>query len=181
MPAWGDCSLISTADSIEIAGRAYGSVARLLMRMGRYDEAEVMQRKVIELQPQSSQSWNGLTLIAVLRGRKREALEYALKEAPGLWRTFSLALAYDANGDRAAADVQLNQLIAENARDGAYQIADIYAARNDAGQTFAWLEKALQARDPGVTLFMIDPFLARYSDDPRYAAFGRKIGAMPAT
>ena len=33
--------------------------------------------------------------------------------------------------------------------------------------------------DAGVTSLLSDPFLRAYKDDPRFIAFGQKIGVMP--
>jgi hypothetical protein len=39
-----------------------------------------------------------------------------------------------------------------------------------------WLDRALDIRDPGIWLLLNDPFILRYKDDPRFAAFCRKVG-----
>jgi hypothetical protein len=58
----------------------------------------------------------------------------------------------------------------------AFQIADVYALRNDAKATFEWLDRAWSSRDAGITSLLYDPFILRYKDDPRFAAFCRKVG-----
>ena len=57
-----------------------------------------------------------------------------------------------------------------------YQIAQVYALRNDPKETFAWLDRAWSNRDSGITFLLYDPFILRYKDDPRFAAFCRKVG-----
>jgi hypothetical protein len=54
------------------------------------------------------------------------------------------------------------------------------ALRTDADNTFVWLDRALAARDPGVAGLLTDPFILRYRDDPRFAAFCRQAG-LPTT
>ena len=44
---------------------------------------------------------------------------------------------------------------------------------------FEWLEHAWTAHDVGVIELLTNPFLLAYKDDPRFIAFGRKIGVMP--
>jgi hypothetical protein len=58
----------------------------------------------------------------------------------------------------------------------AYQIAEVYALRNDANETFAWLDRAWSNRDGGIAQLLFDSFILRYKEDPRFAAFCRKVG-----
>jgi hypothetical protein len=48
--------------------------------------------------------------------------------------------------------------------------------RNDAKSTFEWLDRAWSNRDTGIGSLLFDPFILRYKDDPRFAAFCRKVG-----
>jgi hypothetical protein len=78
--------------------------------------------------------------------------------------------------DRSAADAALRTLIERQANNSAYQIAEVYALRNDAKATFEWLDRAWTNRDAGAQYLLFDPFILRYRDDPRFAAFCRKVG-----
>lgn len=59
-------------------------------------------------------------------------------------------------------------MIDKDAGDAPFQIAAVYALRNDAAQTFAWLDRAWSNRDPGVQGLLYDPFILRFKDDPRF-------------
>ena len=50
------------------------------------------------------------------------------------------------------------------------------ARRNDANATFAWLDRAWTNRNAGITYLLYDPFLLRYKDHPRFAAFCKQVG-----
>ena len=64
----------------------------------------------------------------------------------------------------------------------AYQIAQVQALRKDPDKVFEWLERAMASRDPGIGLLLYDPLLRPYRDDPRFAAFCRKVGLpVPAS
>jgi hypothetical protein len=93
----------------------------------------------------------------------------------------SMAFAQQIGGDQSAADAALRTLIEKQANNSAYQIAEVYALRNDAKATFEWLNRAWDNRDPGIQYLLFDPFLLRYKDDPRFAAFCRKVGLPPPT
>jgi serine/threonine-protein kinase len=155
------------------------SLALHLTPLGRYDEAEAAVRKAIELQPQAATLYKQLATIQVLRGESAAAVESAKKETDPYWRTYTLALAHFANGDRAEADAALKKLIGENGDQGASQIAQVYALRKEPDKMFEWLEHAWPTNDTGVTDLLLDPFLLAYKDDPRFIAFAQKIGVMP--
>jgi TolB-like protein/Flp pilus assembly protein TadD len=155
------------------------NLAYILTALGRYDEAEAALHKVIELQPQSAQTYAWLAHIEILRGKSGAALELAKQETDLFWRTYALALAHFANGDRAEADVALKTLIDKYADSGGSQIATVYALRKDPEKMFEWLEHARTMHDGGATELLVNPFLRAYKDDPRFIAFGQKIGVMP--
>jgi serine/threonine-protein kinase len=150
-----------------------------LSALGRYDEAEAALRKAIALQPQAGQNYMQLTRIKILQRNPAAALELAKKETDPFFRTYALAFACFAQGDRAQADAQLKKLIDEDADDAGVQIASVYALRKEPDKVFEWLDHAWTTHDPGVSELLIDPFLRAYKDDPRFIAFAQKIGVMP--
>ena len=155
------------------------TLGRYLTALSRYGEAEAAVRKAVELQPQSANHYTSLSQIQILRGKPGAAVELAKQETDPFWRTYALALAHFANGDRAEADAALKKLIDENADDGGSQIAEVYALRKEPEKVFEWLEHAWTTHDAGVTDLLTDPFLRAYKDDPRFIAFAQKIGVMP--
>jgi hypothetical protein len=76
----------------------------------------------------------------------------------------------------AESDAALAELIATNAETAAYQIAEVYAYRNDKDRAFEWLERARQQRDAGLPGLRADTLLPNLHDDPRWDAFLRKMG-----
>jgi hypothetical protein len=52
----------------------------------------------------------------------------------------------------------------------------MYAIRNEPDPVFKWLNGALRYRDPGIATVLNDPFLLRFKNDPRFAAFCRRVG-----
>ena len=164
-----------------LRGTFHYALAHYLIALGRYDEAEATLRKAIELQPQSAQAYAELAIIQILRGNPGAAVELAKQETDPFWRTYALALAYFANGDRAEADAALKKLIDEDADESGSQIAEVYALRKEPEKMFEWLEHAWTTHDPGVIQLLYHPFGLAYKDDPRFIAFAQKIGVMPKT
>jgi TolB-like protein/Flp pilus assembly protein TadD len=173
-------ALLQQAIAIDpLRATLHGSLALDLVSLGRYDEAEAALRHSIELQPHAAQSYYRLAVIQILRGKPAAAVELAKQETDPFWRTYALALAQFANGDRAGADAALKKLIDEDANDAASQIASVYALRKEPNKMFEWLEHAWTTHDSGVIELQQNPFLRAYKDDPRFIAFAQKIGVMP--
>jgi len=151
-----------------------------LAAVGQPEAAEQSARKAIELTPGKSFLPTGLAIIQIQRGQIKAALATAQQEPPGPWHEFALTLTLQVGGDRGAADAALKTLIAGNAEGMAYQIAEVYGLRKQPDDVFAWLDRAWANRDPGIDRLLTDPFILRYKDDPRFAAFCRKVG-LPTT
>ena len=153
----------------------YNSLANYLVGLNRLDEAERVIRRAIE-QPGAASYNYRLAIIEIKRGDAQAALAAAQQVPPGNWQDIALALARQIGADRSAADAALKMLMGKWAGTAPYQIAEAYALRNDAKETFAWLDRAWSNRDPGIQYLRYDPFILRYKDDPRFAAFCRKVG-----
>jgi TolB-like protein/Tfp pilus assembly protein PilF len=158
----------------------YLLLCRYLASLGRLDEAEQAIRKAIELQPASGIFNATLVEIEIQRGDANAALATAERTLPGIWQDYALAMARQIGNDRAAANAALELTIDKHADGMAFQIAEIQALRRDPDQTFAWLDRAWTNRDPGIQFLLVNPFILRYRDDPRFAAFCNKIG-LPST
>ena len=160
----------------------YLNLARILIAGGRYDEAEAALRKAIELQPAAARLHAYLTTLDVIRGDAAAALQDAQLEPKGFWRDYALALAQQAQRDRAAADAALQTLIDNYAGGGPFQIATVYGLRKEPDKMFDWLERAYTEQDPGLTQLLGTPFIMNYRDDPRFAAFCQKLKVpLPTT
>jgi len=154
----------------------YTWLATYLSGLNRLDEAEQAIRTALELQPVAAYYHQRLTIIEIKRGNAEAALAAAQQEPRGSWQDVALALARQIGGDRSAADAALKTLIDRDAGFAAYQIAEVYALRNDAKETFSWLDRAWSNHDPAFTYLLYDPFILRYKDDPRFGAFCKKVG-----
>jgi hypothetical protein len=69
----------------------------------------------------------------------------------------------------------LRELIAKYHASDPYQIAEVYAFRNQPDEAFEWLDRAFAQRDDGLTITKVDPLLKSLHKDPRYAAFLKKL------
>lgn len=157
----------------------YQNMARVLFALRRDDEVVSNLRKALELQPQASRNYAYLTLLDVVHGDAKAALQYAAQEPEGFWHDYAETLAQQIQGDPAAADSALQRFIARRSEGGPFQVALIYSVRKDADHTFEWLERAYQMRDSGLTQLMVNPTLLAYHADPRFAALCAKLKISP--
>jgi TolB-like protein/Tfp pilus assembly protein PilF len=153
----------------------YPWLTTYLSAENRLDEAEQAIRKAIELQPRAVAYHEALAVVLIQRGEAEAALEAAQQEAAGPWQDMALALARQVGPDRGAKDAALKRLTQKDGQIAPYQIAQVYALRGDASATFQWLDRAWTDRDPGIQQLLYDPFILRFKDDPRFAAFCRKV------
>ena len=154
----------------------YNVLASYLVGAHRLVAAERAIRKGIELQPTAATFHEQLAVILILRGQAQAALNAAQRETDPAYRRVAVTLARQIGPDRSAADAALKTLIEKDSGDAAFQIAEVYALRGNANATFQWLDRAWGNRDPGIQLLLYDPFILRFKNDPRFAAFCRKVG-----
>lgn len=100
----------------------------------------------------------------------------ALREPEEWERLCALAIIHDRQGRRAESDAALDALMAKHQNAGAFQIALVYAARNEVELAFQWLEQAYDRRDSGLTELKASPSLRSLHADPRWETLLGKIG-----
>jgi TolB-like protein/DNA-binding winged helix-turn-helix (wHTH) protein/Flp pilus assembly protein TadD len=142
---------------------------------GQLDEAAAHCKKALELNPDV---WPGtmlLSLVYIAQGRASDALPEIELLPSGSDRAFLYAIAYYALRRGKESDAALQELIAKFQAGGAYQVAEVYAFRNQPDAAFDWLDRAYAQRDSGLTGTKADPLLKGLRNDPRYAAFLKKL------
>ena len=158
----------------------YAYMALYLPAVDQLQQASEAIHKAIELQPGNTLFRGFLASIEAGRGDAAGALQAAYELPPGQWRELTLATVLQIGPDRAAANAALQTLIAKQAGTSAAQIAVIYAMRRDPDNMFKWLDRAWKNRDGGIGFLLTNPWALRYKDDPRFAAFCKKVG-LPTT
>ena len=153
----------------------YINLGRILIARERYDEAESVLRKAIELKPKASRWHMHLTHIYLLKGKPAAALEEARLEPAGFFQDYAIALAQQAQGDRANADDALQKFFENDGAQGPFQVASIYAMRKEPEQMFAWLQRCYDQHDVALTQLLSAPFIHNYRNDPRFAALCQKL------
>jgi TolB-like protein/Tfp pilus assembly protein PilF len=161
-------------------GPTWSWLAWYLAAVGQLEEAEQAARNAVAFVPGSPFIAAGLVIIQIQRGETSAALTSAQQIRPDIWRDIALAFATQGGVDHAAADAAVKSLIEKSADGSAYQIAEVYGLRKDPDNMFTWLDRAWDTRDSGISRLLTDPFILRYGNDPRFAAFCKKVG-LPTT
>jgi tetratricopeptide (TPR) repeat protein len=147
-----------------------------LVGLHRYPEAREMFNKALEVQPKAARIQTQFATLDILQNNPKGALEHASLEQEGPRRDFAIAMALQAGSDEPAARAALQGIIDKYAKIASVQVAILYAQRHEPDEMFKWLETAYANRDAGLVRLFVIPFFLDYRDDPRFAAFCRKLG-----
>src|SRR2546427_349197 len=82
-----------------------------------------------------------------LQGRPQDALPEIELVRYDPYRAILYAIAYYALGRKKESDAALSELVTKYHAGAAYQIAEVYAFRNQPDEAFEWLERAYARRD----------------------------------
>ena len=134
-----------------------------------------MFTKFLAMVPKAARVHTQFATLDILENNPKEALEYASLEQEGIWRDFATAMALEASRDKAA-QTALQAFIDKYAKTASFQVAILYAQRHEPDEMFKWLDTAYANRDAGLSRLFVIPYLMDYRDDPRFAAFCRKLG-----
>jgi TolB-like protein/Flp pilus assembly protein TadD len=150
-------------------------LATTLYRAGRFAEAEIVYRKLIELEPGFAwaRAYLGKTLLA--EGHPDEALAMAEQEVDQAERLDILPVVLQAVGRQDEADAALKTLISKFADSEAYYVAMDYAYRGDQDLALQWLERAYKQKEACFIELKGEPLFTNLLNDPRYKAFLRSV------
>ena len=141
-----------------------------------FAEAHAEFPRVVELNPAAPWAHAGLGLSYLLENKFEEAATAAQGDAGEWARLLIVACARWGQKRIPESDAALAELTANDSETAAYQIAQVYAYRNDKNRAFEWLERARRQRDPGLASLRKDPLLTNVQADPRWNAFLRTMG-----
>jgi TolB-like protein/DNA-binding winged helix-turn-helix (wHTH) protein len=143
--------------------------------MGQLDQAAADFKKALELNPDVVAAHIMLSQIYVMQGRPQDALPEIELVRYDPVRAFLYPIAYYALGRKKESDAALSELVTKYHASDAYQIALVYAFRNQSDEAFEWLDRAYAQRDSGLIGTKVDPLFKSLHNDPRFAAFLKKL------
>ena len=142
---------------------------------GDLEEAERDIRRAIDLGPDVGYRHYMLVRILMARHDYAHLVDATTGIAETLYSRAARALAFHALGKHLEADRSLQDLVAHDAAEGPYQIAEVYAARDDLEEAMNWLEKAYVAHDGGLWTLQVDPLFKRLAGNARFLALKARL------
>jgi TolB-like protein/DNA-binding winged helix-turn-helix (wHTH) protein len=148
-----------------------GQIERL---SGQLDQAAADGKKGLELDPDSAGVHILLSQVYVMQGRPQDALPEIERIQYPPYRACLYAVAYHALGREKDSDAALSELMKYHAS-SAFEIVAVYAFRNQPDKAFDWLDRAYAQHDLNLNWTKVEPLLKNLHNDPRYAAFLKKL------
>ncbi len=142
---------------------------------GQFDRSLEILRRVREMEPGRSGTHYRFGRHFLRTGKFNEALEEFKLETFDFLSVSGQALALDKLGKTAQSQAQLNLLITKIGESASYQIAQVYAQREDADSAMTWLERGFVIRDPGLVYLKSDSTFNPLRDDPRFQSLLEKM------
>jgi tetratricopeptide (TPR) repeat protein len=148
----------------------------------RYDEAHDLLQHALELNPEFWLAHHFLAQVYIDQQKYPDALaelDLAVQYSHGNSDAISTrAYVWALTGEKAKAQQTLEELKQEATQRyiPPCSIAVILYGLGDLDQTFAWLEKGCEERDPHLTFLDTDPKWDRIRGDPRFVAILQRIG-----
>jgi TolB-like protein/DNA-binding winged helix-turn-helix (wHTH) protein/Tfp pilus assembly protein PilF len=154
---------------------SWAVLADLEFYLGPLAQSAADSKKALELDPDNSSSPIELSRTYLLQGRPQDALPEIEHVRYAPLRAWLYALTYYALGRKKESDAALTELMMKHHASNAFEIATIYAFRNQTDEAFEWLERAYAQRDASMMSTKVEPLLKSLHHDPRFAALLKKL------
>ncbi len=158
-----------------VSAGAWMLLGRLLNATPDHAAARQALDRALQLAPESEPAHFHRAVLSLIEGKAEGALADFDKSGT-LYGSAGVAMAEHTLGHAAKSEAALQVEIADYAKGGAYQIAQVYAWRGETDKAFEWLERGFDQRDGGLSFIHIDPLLASLRGDARYRALLDKMG-----
>ena len=167
-----------------VVGTQLGAV---LYRARRYDQSITALQKIVALEPNYVTAHMYLGFCYTMQARYSEALAEFQKchtIVPDLPDAVAMVGATHALAGKRAEALQaqreLNEMVKRTYVSPFCQAA-IPSALGNMDETFHWLEKCLEERDPSIRGLRIDPLFDRVRSDPRYLKLLQRVETLPTS
>jgi TolB-like protein/Tfp pilus assembly protein PilF len=161
-----------------ISSGSYMSLAWVYYFGHKYAQALEAMQRAAALHANATESLFPLGDIYVEKGRYDEGIEEFKKLGDMPHALGHMGNAYARAGKTAEARATLPKVMQHIEKNGIgrYEIALVYAGLGENDNAFAWLEKAFQSRDKGVTYLKMDPCLETLHSDSRFKDLVKRVG-----
>jgi len=168
--------LISKAIALDpLSARTHRQAAMNYLMAERLDDAAASFQLALDLNPSGGLHHAFLAITRLLQERPDEGLILAQSESHDVFRNVAFAMIHHTLGHPVESEAALQALIDGFGWTAAYQVAEVYAYRNEVEKAFEWLERAYAQRDPGVVYTSTDKLLRPLHGDARWQPFLQRL------
>ncbi len=170
-----------STDLDPLSARAWSELGDVLTYSQKYPAAHEAYRRALEIHPEDPFVLYGVGTLQLLDGQVKEALA-TFRKSTGVeaFRLEGISIAEHTLDHVKESQRALDELIAKDGANSAYQIAEVFAWRGERDKALEWLERAYKQKDGGLTSIKTDPLLKSLHADPRFKALLRKL-KLPET
>ena len=158
-----------------LSARTHRQAALIYLGADRVDDAAKAFELALDLNPTTGLTHAFLAVTRLLQGRAEDGLVLAQAETHDVFRNVAFAMVHHTLRHPAESDAALKTLIDGFGWTAAYQVAEVYAWRNEIDEAYEWLERAYVQRDPGIVYSKVDLFLRALHGDPRWRPFLQRL------
>ncbi len=158
-----------------LSARTHRQAAMNYLMAERLDDAAASFQLALDLNPSGGLHHAFLAITRLLQGRPDEGLILAQSESHDVFRNVAFAMIHHTLGHPVESEAALQALIDGFGWTAAYQVAEVYAYRNEVEKAFEWLERAYAQRDPGVVYTSTDKLLRPLHGDARWRPFLQRM------
>ena len=153
-------------DPLNLTGHIW--LANVYIALDRFEDAGDIMQQALNLNPRRVVLNTVLANVLFCQERYEAAYDRALLEPAGFWQDFALVVSLYGLERKQEADKRFDALLEAYADEAPFQIAEIYCARGEPDQAFAWLEQALELHDNGLVQLLASSWLRPLQVDARW-------------
>jgi len=169
-----------TVESNPLSLSTLTALGNRYLAVGRHEEARTLYERVLALNPEYPGTRVKIASTYLYEGQPEEASAMLTGLPDGAkFRHIKAAALFDM-GETQKAQMALDDFLETPSKDSPLFIAFLYAWRGENDEAFEWLEVAFEQRLPALSYILINPFLPKFKDDPRFPIFLEKMGLREA-
>jgi TolB-like protein len=157
--------------------RAFRSAGNIALFRRDYAAVVEYMNRALELNPSLVSAQSAISVARLMQGDAAGALAAAKAEKVPMFQLTASAIALAKLGDAAAADAAFSRLVADYGDAALYQQAQVQAQRAAPPVALGLLEKAYEARDPGLLWILNDPLLDPLRAEPQFRQLLSRLGS----
>lgn len=154
----------------------YFNLGHAYYRLNRLEEAEAAFKTFEIYYPNWEIFHYMISKIRLAQGKTDAALAEIEQEKHAFFKLYGRNFIASSRGRLTASKALFEEFLEKYGDTDLANVADLYAFRGEYDQSFLWLEKAFEAKDPVLVEALTYPSFKPMYSDPRWEAFIEKIG-----